>query len=773
MIYNYPYLSDKNFLQRFDLLRIKEQFVKITLLDFATERPVLTLEGRSLGGTININGTSAMRRSANINVLTTSADNDLSIVESKISINKKVEIEIGFKNTTTEWTDYDKIWFPQGIYIIYNVNFTNSNMAALTISLTLRDKMSLLNGDCGGTIPAAVTLHEMDTVDENGNPITVRTPIREIIREVVSHFGEEDVGRILISDLDETIFTSLSWINGTDKAYIYPNDEAHLKKFLTTDREVAVGYIQQEFPGSTQEEIDALILEIDQYMSIGKEETPFVYAGTAQLNATPGQTVLNILDSINQYLGNAYEYFYDLNGNFVWQEIKNYLVTSQATIDLERAFTFSGDDYLIDRSNGKIVFAFDDGSQILSYSNNPQYNLIKNDFIVWGSQQTSDSSIKKPIRYHLAIDTKPSLLDFDNNPKIYHVYKYIEDDKQFAINPIILSSVSELVLTKGSLDTFYLVGDTLYKWVPIENSKGNFVTFSEDEIIVNEEEITDETTFVEKTVYVLDGQQYLYYNSSFYLFDLETFTMYWYQMVQVDENTFELVYVQPTDWRTVLYLEGVESEPYGTNSNYYYLELKNEWPKIYNIFGDLSEAGTAEDPYKGSFKEDLDLLSLDYFLDFIDTTNKVSELKIDNIGRRTKVINDSKVNCLFEPSTLDICVFSGGTSAEEEIFEKEMINSGQKYLILDSNISDNDVNIGVYYNSAFETIKQQLYTFTNYNQNISLSMLPIYYLEPNIRIRVQDIDSNIYGDYMIQTLSIPLDISSQMTLTAIKALDRF
>ena len=52
-------------------------------------------------------------------------------------------------------------------------------------------------------------------------------------------------------------------------------------------------------------------------------------------------------------------------------------------------------------------------------------------------------------------------------------------------------------------------------------------------------------------------------------------------------------------------------------------------------------------------------------------------------------------------------------------------------------------------------------------------MLPIYYLEPNIRIRVRDIESNIYGDYMINTITVPLDINSSMSLTATKALDRF
>jgi hypothetical protein len=30
-------------------------------------------------------------------------------------------------------------------------------------------------------------------------------------------------------------------------------------------------------------------------------------------------------------------------------------------------------------------------------------------------------------------------------------------------------------------------------------------------------------------------------------------------------------------------MAGVISEPFGLDSNYYYTELKNEWPKIYDI----------------------------------------------------------------------------------------------------------------------------------------------------------------------------------------------
>jgi hypothetical protein len=44
-----------------------------------------------------------------------------------------------------------------------------------------------------------------------------------------------------------------------------------------------------------------------------------------------GQSVCDILDKIKNTLGN-FEYFFDLYGNFVFQEKKNYLNTRQTTI---------------------------------------------------------------------------------------------------------------------------------------------------------------------------------------------------------------------------------------------------------------------------------------------------------------------------------------------------------------------------------------------------------------------------------------------------------
>jgi len=59
----------------------------------------------------------------------------------------------------------------------------------INISLTLHDKMALLNGECGGTLPASVIFSEREDIDEDGNIQITQPTIFQIILELVNHFG--------------------------------------------------------------------------------------------------------------------------------------------------------------------------------------------------------------------------------------------------------------------------------------------------------------------------------------------------------------------------------------------------------------------------------------------------------------------------------------------------------------------------------------------------------------------------------------------------------
>lgn len=90
---------------------------------------------------------------------------------------------------------------------------------------------------------------------------------------------------------------------------------------------------------------------------------------------------------------------------------------------------------------------------------------------------------------------------------------------------------------------------------------------------------------------------------------------------------------------------------------------------------------------------------------------------------------------------------------------------------VDSNIYGM-IATGGHFNSAYNLVRELLFQYTSYNENISVNSIPVYYLEPNTRITVRDNQSGIYGDYMINTISIPLDISGTMTLSCTRAMER-
>jgi hypothetical protein len=161
---------------------------------------------------------------------------------------------------------------------------------------------------------------------------------------------------------------------------------------------------------------------------------------------------------------------------------------------------------------------------------------------------------------------------------------------------------------------------------------------------------------------------------------------------------------------------------------------------------------------------------IDYFLDFIDSSAEISKFSISNIGRRSEVINSNDINCIFEPEIPDCVVIEKGQSDTEEK-RNECIQKGQNYVQVDSSIFSM-LSTGGSSNSAYNKVREMLYEYTSYNNSITIQAVPVFHLEPNTRVGVNDLDSGISGDYMISTISIPLDISGTMSISATKALER-
>ena len=208
-----------------------------------------------------------------------------------------------------------------------------------TINMTLKDKMCLLNGDIGGRLPASIEFDKYDTHTSTGEWITERPTIVHIIRELVNHWGGEQLGKIYINDLDTRVKQVVKWL-GSKPVYLIRYDEE-------------VGADNIEFTMNLSKTEGKTYRAFSYGDDVGYILTDFTYPGELISNA--GDTICSVLDKIKNTLGN-YEYFYDIDGNFVFQEIKNYLNTPKSThvekYFLDQLYNDSR-NYLLDVGKGK------------------------------------------------------------------------------------------------------------------------------------------------------------------------------------------------------------------------------------------------------------------------------------------------------------------------------------------------------------------------------------------------------------------------------------
>ena len=301
------YLKDSDFLKRLDLENLKKYYVKIVVLDM-DELPIKEIEGRISSGSINIDGSSSMRRTCNLTfVIEESEENNLMNIDNLLSINKKIKIEIGIENIIDD--KYDSIiWFKQGIFIINQPSISH-NSQGIIISLSCKDKMCLLNGECGGGLPASIIFDSYDQINKDGSITSIPNRIYDIIQTLVLNYGGENINKVFINDVPIKIKQIVRWTGSQELFYNASTDMYTLNANSVVE--------------------DGLWKTFKYNEDIGYAYVDFTYPG--ELISNIGENVCSVLDKIKNVLGN-FEYFYDVDGNFVFQEIKNYLNNSYSAI---------------------------------------------------------------------------------------------------------------------------------------------------------------------------------------------------------------------------------------------------------------------------------------------------------------------------------------------------------------------------------------------------------------------------------------------------------
>lgn len=437
----YAYLNDKDFLKQLDELTIQERYVKITLLDFVNEKPIKSIEGEIADGSITKDGSSAVRRTCSLSCTIDGYSYDIYDIRSQYSINKKVFIEVGITNPFEN--EYGEIiWFPQGVMLISSFSISSTAGGAISIQMQFKDKMSLLDGTISGILPATT---RFDTVNDvvDGAYVSRKVLVKDIILEAVNHLGGEALVNIVIDDVPEKAKRQLQWSYGTPLWVLS-------KVSKNNDGEEQITYVpaRQDLLSSSVTSGQWTGECFRNGYDVGYVCEDFVYDKELTLNA--GDTITSLLDTLKKWLGN-FEYFYDEYGVFHFQEIKNYLNNSKSTYEWNQ--DLDDNDYSYNPVNSDVVYEFTDSTNLVSVSANPQYQNIKNDYIIIGK----NSSTSADVMYHFVIDEKPMI-----NPDGYNnilVYTDSLTGNYTLAYPILISEQELADLEFGEIGIIYGILD--------------------------------------------------------------------------------------------------------------------------------------------------------------------------------------------------------------------------------------------------------------------------------------------------------------------------
>lgn len=796
-------MYDATFLKELDKWPQREVFAKIVSLSW-DERPREEIEGYITGGSISVNGASALRRTCNI----TMATNNVNINDLYWALESKFQVYIGLRNFIDDKYD-DIIWFPQGVYIITSYNQT-LNTQGYTIQIQGKDKMCLLDGSIGGNIPADHDFGKIEVsygFDADGSEILKREDILiyDIIREAVHVYAKEDYHNIIINDLEDCSVMLLNYKAKNLDLYIYSRKNSEIE---STTNMTFSGHSQIADAFEAQHTVDGgsiflqekdtegntinveyqLIKKVTYNDTAGYQLTDLTYVG--DLVCAAGSTITQMLDKVASMLG-EFEYFYDLEGRFVFQRKKIYSnitwTNQMKTADSEIYY-----DSLANSSSN--IYEFTSGQLIESFANKPQVNMIKNDYTIWG-ERVSTTGIQIPVHMRYAIDVKPteyfSLID--------GAWYYAQTDEELQEShfaPVLVNSMNPS--RGGKVDWRHLLYKMALDWQRRSSIAKDLDKFTEyQSTLPDDTTVEDEIIALTKIAVGTDClcSQYLASLGR----DNVIRSITWLD-TKNEERTFSLPDYVQTPNETAAYRQRVldqynwlkdqpkkeqdyitwEQQPINLNdySTYFY-DMEAYWPRLYSLDQEIVECEDGVERLWFGWKPDLFVPSqdsegswylyfrypelIDFWIDFEDIESYLGKYAIQLIGRRTKAVKDTDVKAIFFRETPNI-LFS---NPNDEVSLRDTNMSYDRLTL--SGAMANYFVMSAQGKSGEEVMNDLIYQHTYYQESITVNVTPIYYLEPNCRIKVYDATSGINGEYIIQSFTLQLSHDGMMSINATKA----
>lgn len=842
-------LFDTDFLYKLSTEKQREIYARITSLTWE-ENPIEFIEGKITSGSINVDGSSAVRRTCNLTLIA----KDINIKDFNWSLNTKFKLEIGLTNNIDK--NYpDIIWFKQGLFIITSFN-TSISTNNYQISISGKDKMCLLNGDISGSLPHITDFGIEEYYDSQTNTTTYTSiPIKRIIRESVQNFGNELAQNIIINDIEDAGLELLEY-RGDTPIYMFREENSDVFTNITLNKNqpcYLVNDLNNQITISNPNIIYDNLIDLNEsnnqasliqlsnlpgaarykiakfeYGSIpGYRLTDLVYAG--DLIGEVGTPITEILNKIKDMLGN-FEYYYDVDGHFIFQKKKDYIETTFG-ISPEQ-----GEKIIANASvNSSLTFNFVGDLLISAIQNTPKIDGIKNDYAVWGTKKTSSGN-ELDIHMRYAIDRKPtiykSLIDgntysidnWDWREIIYRMaldYRryYHDDDFLYNLskfNPQYPDGHTGYEQYYTDLEGFWRIlydpeAEIQYQSIPYNEIKDNnnlYIqnayrqatyeelknTKYEDIYVVYNGYITP---FIQGVCHLKEGVSYSYYDTEGRLsstadksilnrIKIENIYVYNTNIKYIDNcfneaiNNGTILYIKEKDSNSFLKISQINPQLqsfYSNNGTYnQYIKIQKninnygeEIPnvkkikdKIYYFYGYYDYYKDQETGNYWNKMVDNNPENLLFWFDFLDAEgSEISKYAVYNIGDRTKSVKDTNVKSIYYRE-IPTTIFQSG----EEIYEHQ---TGYTYIQL-QNTMENLFTISSKGISAKEKIETFLYDYACCAENINITSLPVYYLNPNSHIKVYNKNNNIDGEYIVEKFNIPLTHNGTMSITAKKVI---
>ena len=742
---------DKNFLLQLDQQKNKIIYAKMTALTLQ-ELPVETIEGRVTQGSINLDGASAVRRTCSLTIVAPGFDYSNYLW----GFNTKFKLEIGVENKIDSRYE-DIIWFKQGIYVISSFN-TSKSSNNFTITIQGKDKMSRLNGDIGGTINSSVDFGTIEEETQDGIWSIRKIPIKEIIRNMVHQYGGEPLHNIIINDLPDHGLELLEYRYDTDM-YLYrvTNSNTYAGASFNANTRCWINDKEITFKDLTSDELDLLVNplhgtsspvpiilsqedKIEYYVSritlgdaAGYRATPLTYAG--DLIANVGESITSVLDKIKNMLG-EFEYFYDLDGHFIFQQKQSFTNTIYAPVSSEQGEN-NKEQYIISKKHSEATqYIFNGGTLITTFNNNPNLANLKNDYSIWG-QRSAVSGAQIPIHLRYAIDKKPTkytTIAVDSEEVKSYNSKYGTDLQR-------QESVEYTTLQYDWREIIYQMALDYYKYSHLDDFELKVAAAN------------------------LDQYPFGFTGYEQYYIDLQGF---WRDLY--DPQSEKILYAQQASLKTMKNMISLMIEMTKDNERLEELqkqlqEIEKELKENQKALEEFSLKYYTEDNNKKYWNKNVyehpELLN--FWFDFLDTDGELSQFSVKAIGSRQKAVNDTNIKAIYFKDTPNI------------LFIKEMSeidNSVTGYKYIQAPI-ENMFSISAQGVSAKTKLDELIYQHGYCCESATINCVPIYHLQPNTRVHITDKDTKLDGDYIISKITIPLAYNGTMSLTATKAAEEY